>query len=171
MTDTQQITLTLNGGIKNLRVSPRAHLADALAEAGSNLPVLGCEHGVCGACTLLMDGVSVRSCLILAVQADGAAIETVQGLQDSPVLQLLNRAFLKHQALQCGYCTSAMLITAHEWLTSQPEDISRQAAREVISGNLCRCTGYQAIVTALVEVAAQLRAAPLDSQPKPAEPA
>ncbi len=171
MTDTQQISFTLNDEAKTLRVSPRTHLADALAEAGSNLPVLGCEHGVCGACTLFMDGVSVRSCLVLAVQADGTDIETVQGLQDSPVLQLLNRAFLKHQALQCGYCTSGMLITAYEWLAGQPEDISRRAAREVISGNLCRCTGYEAIITALVEVADQLRAAPADSRSKIAGPA
>ena len=171
MTDTQQITLTLNGEAKTLKVSARTHLADALADAGSSLPVLGCEHGVCGACTLMMDGVSLRSCLILAVQADRADIQTVQGLQDSPVLQLLNAAFLKHQALQCGYCTSAMLITAHEWLNSQPGDISRKAAREVISGNLCRCTGYEAIINALVEVATQLRADPMDSQPKPAGPA
>ena len=151
MTDTQQITLTLNGGIKTLRVNPRTHLADALAEAGSNLPVLGCEHGVCGACTLDVDGATVRGCLMLAVQADGTSVTTVEGLPQTGAAEELRAAFTRHNALQCGYCTPGMLATALEYV-EQGGPADRAAIREHLSGNYCRCTGYQSIVDAICDV-------------------
>jgi aerobic carbon-monoxide dehydrogenase small subunit len=151
------ISLKVNGETVSRQVEPRTHLADFLRD---NLELtgthIGCEHGVCGACTVRMDGAIVRGCLVLAVQADGADIWTIEGLSDSGELAGLQAAFHSRNALQCGYCTPGMLLTAQELLNRDAAP-SREAIREHISGNYCRCTGYQAIVDA-VETAAKTRA-------------
>ena len=147
------IALTVNGEEVRERVDARKTLVDFLREdlslTGSHV---GCEHGVCGACTVRVNGEIVRGCLMLAVQCDGATVETIEGLSDSGELADLQAAFEKRNALQCGFCTPAMLLTAQELLkdTSTP---SRDAIREHISGNYCRCTGYHAIVDAIESVA------------------
>jgi aerobic carbon-monoxide dehydrogenase small subunit len=150
------ISLTVNGETVSRQVEPRTHLADFLRD---NLQLtgthIGCEHGVCGACTVRMDGDIVRGCLVLAVQADGADIWTIEGLSDSGELSGLQAAFHERNALQCGYCTPGMLLTAQELLNREALP-SRETIREHISGNYCRCTGYQAIVDA-VETAAKNR--------------
>ena len=134
------------------RVAARLHLADFLRqELGLTGTHLGCEHGVCGACTVRLDGEIVRSCLMLAVQADGARVETIEGLSANDTVSALQRAFHERNALQCGFCTPAMLLAAAELVERQP-DASREDIRRHLSGNYCRCTGYQAIVDA-VEVA------------------
>ena len=117
---------------------------------------VGCEHGVCGACTVIVNGEAVRSCLMLAVQAEGAAVVTVEGLSPQSDLSPLQKAFRKHHALQCGFCTPGMLTTAHALLTEEP-DADKNRIREVLSGNLCRCTGYIAIVDAVYEARAAYR--------------
>jgi aerobic-type carbon monoxide dehydrogenase small subunit (CoxS/CutS family) len=117
---------------------------------------LGCEHGVCGACTILMNGEAVRSCLMLAVQADGARLETVEGLAKGTELHPLQRAFNDRHALQCGFCTPGFLMTAVAFLNDNPTP-TRAQAREAISGNICRCTGYQPIIDAVVQAAVELR--------------
>jgi aerobic-type carbon monoxide dehydrogenase small subunit (CoxS/CutS family) len=146
------ISLKLNGVNVQYGVQPRTHLVDFLRETaelkGSHL---GCEHGVCGACTVQLDGQIVRGCLVLAVQADGRSVNTIEGLSDSGALRELQQAFIKHNALQCGFCTSGMLLAAHELVQTNPQ-ADREAVREWISGNYCRCTGYQAIVNAICEV-------------------
>jgi aerobic carbon-monoxide dehydrogenase small subunit len=151
------ISLKVNGETVSRQVEPRTHLADFLRDTleltGTHI---GCEHGVCGACTVRMDGDIVRGCLVLAVQADGADIWTVEGLSDSGELAGLQSAFRERNALQCGYCTPGMLLTAQE-LLNRDANPSRETIREHISGNYCRCTGYQAIVDA-VETAAKKRA-------------
>jgi aerobic carbon-monoxide dehydrogenase small subunit len=151
------ISLKVNGEAISRTVEPRTHLADFLRDGleltGTHI---GCEHGVCGACTVRMDGDIVRGCLVLAVQADGADIWTVEGLSDSGELAALQAAFRDRNALQCGYCTPGMLLTAQE-LLNRDASPSRETIREHISGNYCRCTGYQAIVDA-VETAAKNRA-------------
>jgi aerobic carbon-monoxide dehydrogenase small subunit len=151
------ISLTVNGETISRSVEPRTHLADFLRDSleltGTHI---GCEHGVCGACTVRMNGDIVRGCLVLAVQADGAHIWTVEGLSDSGELAGLQSAFRERNALQCGYCTPGMLLTAQELLNRDAAP-SRETIREHISGNYCRCTGYQAIVDA-VETAAKNRA-------------
>ncbi len=150
------ITLMVNGESHRLEIEPRAHLADVLREelalTGTHI---GCEHGVCGACTIRVDGAITRACLLLAVQAEGAVIETIEGLSDSGEISDLQDAFRQRNALQCGYCTPAMLITAQELLLHNPTP-DRATIRDHISGNYCRCTGYQAIVDA-VETVAQAR--------------
>ena len=154
------ITLSVNGERVTSRVEPRQHLIDflrlELELTGSHV---GCEHGVCGACTVLVDGEIVRGCLTLAVQADGATVETIEGLSERGALADLQAAFHARNALQCGYCTAGMLITADALLTAQP-DADRAASRNFISGNYCRCTGYQAIVDAIETVARARRGAP-----------
>ena len=115
---------------------------------------LGCEHGVCGACTILMNGEAVRSCLMLAVQADGAVLNTVEGLGEGQELHPLQRAFQHHHALQCGFCTPGFLMTAVAILKENPTP-SREEVREAISGNICRCTGYQPIINAILQVASK----------------
>lgn len=143
------VSLLVNGEPIDAFVLPRLNLADFLRE---NLKLtgthVGCEHGVCGACTVRVDGEIVRSCLMLTVQAQGASVETIEGLSDSGEIADLQAAFRERNALQCGYCTPAMLMTAQDLLrqTSSPE---RQTIREHLSGNYCRCTGYQAIVDAV----------------------
>ena len=151
------ITLRVNGETVHERVEPRTSLVDFLRETlfltGSHV---GCEHGVCGACTVRVDGVIVRGCLMLAAQCDGADVETIEGVSDSGEIADLQDAFARRNALQCGFCTPGMLLTAQELLRRGGVP-SREAIREHLSGNYCRCTGYQAIVDA-VESVAQARA-------------
>jgi aerobic carbon-monoxide dehydrogenase small subunit len=152
------VRLTVNGVATTLVVEPRMHLADALrTKLGLTGTHVGCEHGVCGACTVMLDGASVRSCLVLAVQAEGRAVETIEGLSEAadPVLAALQAAFVERNALQCGFCTPGMLATALELLRHDPTP-TREAIRETLAGNYCRCTGYHAIVDAVALAAARL---------------
>ena len=146
-----RVAFELNGAAVEADVESRTTLADCLRHhllrTGTHV---GCEHGVCGACTIIVDGAAVRSCLMLAVQAEGARVVTVEGLSDDKALSPLQAAFRKHHALQCGFCTPGMLATAHALLTEEP-DASKDRIREVLSGNLCRCTGYIPIVEAVFE--------------------
>ena len=145
------ITLTVNGVEVSRRVAPRMHLVDFLRdELGLTGSHIGCEHGVCGACTVRVDGDIVRGCLMLAVQADGCKVETVEGLSDSKELARLQKSFHEKNALQCGFCTPGMLMAAQD-LVRQKRKCTREEIREHISGNYCRCTGYQAIVDAIEE--------------------
>ncbi len=147
------ITLSVNGERIAADIQPRLHLADFLRETcGLTGTHLGCEHGVCGACTIRLDGEIVRGCLVLAVQADGSLVETIEGLSDSGEIADLQAAFHARNALQCGYCTPAMLIAAQD-LLRQGGIPTRADIREHLSGNYCRCTGYQAIVDAVEAVA------------------
>jgi carbon-monoxide dehydrogenase small subunit len=155
-----RVAFELNGKPVAVEVEPRLHLADCLREVlrltGTHL---GCEHGVCGACTVIVDGTAVRSCLMLAVQAEGSAVVTVEGLSTEDALTPLQTAFRKHHALQCGFCTPGMLTTAHALLSDEPDaDVDR--IRAVLSGNLCRCTGYISIVEAVLEARAAYRKKP-----------
>jgi carbon-monoxide dehydrogenase small subunit len=158
MADRRQIALTVNGKTYECEVETRVNLADFLRhELELTGTHVGCEHGVCGACTVLVDGRSARSCLMLAVQAAGSEITTVEGLGTPENLHPLQQAFWEHHGLQCGFCTSGMLMTLIEFLRehASPDEME---VREAISGNLCRCTGYQSIVEATLAAAAQLRA-------------
>jgi aerobic carbon-monoxide dehydrogenase small subunit len=150
------LSLEVNGERVETQVLPRTNLADFLREqlklTGTHL---GCEHGVCGACTVRVNGDIVRSCLMLAVQANGASVETIEGLSDSGEIADLQAAFRERNALQCGFCTPAMLITAQDLLANDPEP-DRVAIRDHLSGNYCRCTGYHAIIDA-VEATAKSR--------------
>jgi aerobic carbon-monoxide dehydrogenase small subunit len=149
MTDID-ITLRINGDLRRDRVPPRLVLADYLrTRCGLTGTHLGCEHGVCGACTVLMDGAAVRACLIFAVQADGSEITTVEGIA-SPDGELspVQAAFREHHGLQCGFCTPGFIVSATAFLRENP-DPTEGEIREAISGNLCRCTGYQGIVKAV----------------------
>jgi aerobic-type carbon monoxide dehydrogenase small subunit (CoxS/CutS family) len=146
------IALTVNGAEVRRRVAPRQHLVDFLREElGLTGSHIGCEHGVCGACTLRVDGEIVRGCLMLAVQANGCRVETIEGLSDSKELAALQKAFHQKNALQCGFCTPGMLLAAQD-LVRNARKASREEIRAHISGNYCRCTGYQAIVDAIDEV-------------------
>ena len=157
MEEQRAITLTVNGVEVQRRVSSRRHLADFVRlDLGLTGTHLGCEHGVCGACTVRVDGEIVRACLMLAVQCDGSTVETIEGLSDSGELADLQAAFERRNALQCGYCTPGMLAAAQD-LLRQGGVPSRDEIREHMSGNYCRCTGYQAIVDA-IEAVAQERA-------------
>ena len=152
------LRMTVNGEAVAETVEPRMTLVDFLRDTlGLTGSHIGCEHGVCGACTVRLDGVIVRGCLTLAVQCDGAAVETIEGVSDGGSIADLQEAFRKRNALQCGFCTPAMLLTAQELLSSGAVP-TRDQIREHISGNYCRCTGYQAIVDA-IESVAQARAA------------
>ena len=148
------IQISVNGQVVAANVPPRQTLVDFLRYhlelTGSHV---GCEHGSCGACTIRLNGDIVRGCLVLAVQADGAEVETIEGMSDSGELADLQATFHAHNALQCGYCTPGMLLTAQALLTDNP-DPSREEIRAYLSGNYCRCTGYQAIIDALESVAA-----------------
>ena len=156
MTASVDIALTVNGEPIEARVLPRTHLADFLREElGLTGTHTGCEQGVCGACTVRLDGEIVRGCLVLAVQAQGAAVWTIEGLSDTGEIADLQGVFQERNALQCGFCTPGMLIAAQDLLMREPNP-SREAIREHLSGNYCRCTGYQAIVDA-VETAAKRR--------------
>jgi carbon-monoxide dehydrogenase small subunit len=157
------LSFTVNGEPVRLRVDPRRHLGDVLREElGLTGTHLGCEHGVCGACTVRLDGAIVRSCLTLAVQCEGATVETIEGLSDSGEVADLQEAFRNRNALQCGYCTPGMIITAQDLLRHQPNP-SRDEIREHISGNYCRCTGYHAIVDAIETTARGRSAAQAES--------
>ena len=152
-----EIELTVNGARVRRAVKVRQHLADFLREElGLTGTHLGCEHGVCGACTVRLDGAVVRGCLTLAVQANGSTVETVEGMSDSGALKDLQDAFVARNAAQCGFCSAGMLLTAHT-LIEQGGAPDRTAIREHLSGNFCRCTGYQAIIDA-VEAVARARA-------------
>ena len=147
----------VNGESVEVDVEPRISLADCLRDVlGLTGTHLGCEHGVCGACTVIVDGRAVRSCLTLAVQADGERITTVEGLSPEAGLSPLQAAFRKHHALQCGFCTPGMVTTAHALLREEP-DADADRVREVLSGNICRCTGYVPIVEAVLEARAAYR--------------
>lgn len=150
MTETRTITVTVNGRQHRAEIEPRRTLADFLRE---NLDLIGthlaCEQGVCGNCTVLVDGKSVRSCLMFAVQADGHEIMTVEGLAKNGEFHPLQRAFWEHHGLQCGFCTPGMLMTAYEYLQKRPNLGTDQEIREAIGGVLCRCTGYQNIIRAI----------------------
>jgi carbon-monoxide dehydrogenase small subunit len=146
------ITLMVNGTEVSRRVPARQHLVDFLREElGLTGSHLGCEHGVCGACTVRVNGEIVRGCLMLAVQANGCRVETIEGLSDSKELEKLQAAFHRRNALQCGFCTPGMLMAAQD-LVRQGTKATRDEIRSHISGNYCRCTGYQAIVDAIEEV-------------------
>src|SRR5580700_1159013 len=153
------ITLRINGATCTGSPEARKTLADFLRDdlnlTGTHL---GCEHGACGACTVIVDGAAIRSCLMLAVQAEGSRIVTVEGLSRDDGLTPLQTAFRKHHALQCGFCTPGMLTTAHALLTEEP-DADADRIRSVLSGNLCRCTGYIPIVEAVLEARAAYRKA------------
>jgi len=155
MTDRVRLALTVNGERVDAEVEARQNLVDFLREelqlTGSHV---GCEHGVCGACTLRVDGTIVRGCVMLAVQCEGARVDTIEGLSDSGDIADLQAAFCERNALQCGFCTPGMLLTAQELLMRSDGAPSRDQIREHISGNYCRCTGYQAIVDAIEAVAA-----------------
>ena len=151
MTPKRQVTLRVNGSEYQREVEVRMTLADFLrGELDLTGTHLGCEHGICGACTLLFNGEAVRSCLMLAVQADGAELNTVEGLAQGEELNPLQRAFQQYHALQCGFCTPGFLMTATAFLRDTP-DPTEAEVREAISGNICRCTGYAAIVEAILE--------------------
>jgi aerobic carbon-monoxide dehydrogenase small subunit len=153
----REIAIVVNGEEVRERVDARKTLVDFLREdvalTGSHV---GCEHGVCGACTVRVDGVVVRGCLLLAVQCDGARVDTIEGVAETAEIADLQRAFIERNALQCGYCTPGMLLTAQELLAAGGVP-SRDTIRLYLSGNYCRCTGYQAIVDA-IEAVAQARA-------------
>jgi aerobic-type carbon monoxide dehydrogenase small subunit (CoxS/CutS family) len=161
-TPTRRVRLTVNGQTLVREVECRRHLVDFLREdCGLKGSHLGCEHGVCGACTVRLDGRIVRGCLVLAVQADGGTVETVETPEPSPRLKALQDAFVEHNALQCGYCTPGMLMAALDLVEQRRKDeneVDRAAVREWMSGNYCRCTGYHAIVDAVCDVLEQQRA-------------
>ena len=159
MNDVCSVALTVNGARHEVDIESRMTLADCLRSSlGLTGTHLGCEHGVCGACTVLVDGRSVRSCLMLAVQAHGARVETVEGLSlDGEPLSTLQQAFQDNHGLQCGFCTAGILMSLVEFLGENPEPTEAEV-REALSGNLCRCTGYQGIVASALDAAARLRA-------------
>src|SRR6202040_2263223 len=151
------VTLFINGQIHTLQLEPRRTLLDAIREeCGLTGTHTGCEHGVCGACTVLLDGDPVRACLMFAVQAQGSAIRTVEGLADGETLHPLQRAFMAHHGLQCGFCTPGFLMLTIGVLEREP-DISDDLLLEVLASNLCRCTGYHGILRAVRAAVAELR--------------
>ena len=158
MSASRAISVTVNGARREAEVPVRLTLADFLRQrlelTGTHL---GCEHGVCGACTVLLDGRAVRSCLLLAVQANGREVSTIEGLAPPGGLHPLQEAFREHHGLQCGFCTPGMLTTLIEFLRENPNPTADEV-RVAIAGNLCRCTGYQGIVEAALDAAQRLRA-------------
>ena len=150
------IRLRVNGAVMTDNVPPRLSLADFLRERRNLTGThLGCEHGVCGACTVLVDGEPARSCLVLAVACDERAVDTIEGFAGDPVIATLRRTFHQHHALQCGYCTPAMLITARDLILRKRAGSEREI-RGGLAGNICRCTGYTNIVTAIAEAAQEI---------------
>jgi carbon-monoxide dehydrogenase small subunit len=157
MTDKLSITLTINGRDHAITVEPRRTLADAIREdCGQTGTHIGCEHGVCGACTVIVEGEPVRSCLIFAVQAEGKQIRTVEGLAKGDDLHVMQQAFMDHHGLQCGFCTPGFMMLAVGVLERDP-NISDEDLIDVLSSNLCRCTGYQNIIKAVRAAAAEMR--------------
>ena len=155
--DRRTVRVTVNGACVEREVEPRLLLSDFIRhEAGLTGTHVGCEHGVCGACTVLLDGAPVRSCLMFAVQAEGASVETVESLADGETLHPLQEAFRREHGLQCGYCTPGILMTLKPFLAANPAP-SDADIRRALSGTLCRCTGYQQIVAAVRLAAAMLR--------------
>jgi 2-furoyl-CoA dehydrogenase 2Fe-2S iron sulfur subunit len=153
-----RIALTLNGQSRSGLAEPRMLLSDFLRHELQAFGVhVGCEHGVCGACTILVNGRAVRSCTQYAVQVDGADVVTVEGLADPDGMNPVQRAFAKHQALQCGFCTAGILCSVAHFLRETPSP-SESEVRDMLSGHLCRCTGYAAIVSAVLEAAEEIRA-------------
>jgi aerobic-type carbon monoxide dehydrogenase small subunit (CoxS/CutS family) len=157
MNDLVNVNFHANGVAVQAEVEARTSLADCLRHdlllTGTHV---GCEHGVCGSCTIIVDGAAVRSCLMLAVQAEGCKVSTVEGLSTADALTPLQSAFRKHHALQCGFCTPGILTTAHALLTEEP-DADEDRIREVLSGNICRCTGYLPIIAAILEARSAYR--------------
>ena len=152
------ITLNINGREYQVRVEPRRTLVDVIRDdCGQTGTHIGCEHGVCGACTIILDNEAVRSCLMFAVQANGKRIRTVEGLADGDKLHPLQNAFITHHGLQCGFCTPGFLMLATNAIETNP-DITDEEILEVLSSNLCRCTGYQNIIKAVRSAAAEMRA-------------
>ena len=157
MSARQDITLIVNDERHAITVEPRRTLADAIRDdCGQTGTHIGCEHGVCGACTVLVDGAPVRSCLMFAVQVDGKAIRTVEGLARGGEMHPLQRAFMEHHGLQCGFCTPGFLMLVTGVLERDP-DISDEDMLDVLASNLCRCTGYQNIVKAVRAAAVEMR--------------
>ena len=156
MKDTHAISLKVNGRRHELVVEARRTLADMLRhDLGYTGTHLGCEHGICGACTVILDGAPVRACLVFGVQADGADVRTVEGLADGEQLSDLQQAFSDHHALQCGFCTPGFLMLAEAYLADadRAPELSTEQARELVASNLCRCTGYQGIIDAVLATA------------------
>lgn len=157
MIEKRTVTLTVNGEQLSAEAAPRMLLADFLRERlGLTGTHVGCEHGVCGACTIHFNGEAARSCLMLAVQADGAEITTVEGLADGETMHPLQTLFSEHRALQCGFCTPGMLMTALDLVASKP-DLTTEEIRTGMSAALCRCTGYEGIIKAVEDYAKQIR--------------
>jgi len=157
MTAKSNITLAINGRDHAIAVEPRRTLVDAIREdCGQTGTHIGCEHGICGACTVLVDGEPVRSCLMFAVQADGKKIRTVEGIADGEKLHPMQQAFMDHHGLQCGFCTPGFLMLAVGVLEREP-DISDEDLLDVLASNLCRCTGYQNIIKAVRAAAKEMR--------------
>ena len=155
MKDQHLVTLNVNGREHEVVLESRKSLADTLRQdLGLTGTHLGCEHGICGACTVLVDGEPVRSCLVFGVQADGREVRTVESLADADELNDLQQAFSRHHGLQCGFCTPGFLMLAEAYLSTEHTG-DREEVREVVSANLCRCTGYEGIVDAVCEVAEQ----------------
>ncbi|MBS7707145.1 (2Fe-2S)-binding protein [Chelatococcus asaccharovorans] len=160
MANKHVITLIVNGKDYTLSVEARRTLADALRDdCGLTGTHLGCEHGVCGACTVLVDDKPVRSCLMFAVQAEGCSVRTVEGLAKGDALHLLQKAFWENHGLQCGFCTPGFLMLAAGALEADP-DLSEEEIRDILSSNLCRCTGYQNIIKSVCLAANEMRACP-----------
>jgi aerobic-type carbon monoxide dehydrogenase small subunit (CoxS/CutS family) len=176
MKDMHAISVRVNGREHELVVEARRTLADMLRhDLGYTGTHLGCEHGICGACTVILDGAPVRACLVFGVQADGAEVRTVEGLADGEQLTDLQQAFSDHHALQCGFCTPGFLLLAEAYLAESDEGergeapIDEAEARDLVASNLCRCTGYQGIVEAIVATG-QARQKTAQARRKPAEP-
>ncbi len=159
MTEKLDITLNINGRDYAIRVEPRKTLVDAIRDdCGQTGTHIGCEHGICGACTIILDDEAVRSCLMFAVQATGKRIRTIEGLADGDTLHPLQRAFMEHHGLQCGFCTPGFLMLTANVLEQRP-DIDDEELLDVLASNLCRCTGYQNIIKAVRAAAAEMRGA------------
>jgi carbon-monoxide dehydrogenase small subunit len=158
MTEKLDITLNINGRDYEIRVEPRKTLVDAIRDdCGQTGTHIGCEHGICGACTIILEDEAVRACLMFAVQAQGKKIRTVEGLAQGDKLHPMQESFIKHHGLQCGFCTPGFLMLAVNVLERQP-DIGDEELLDVLASNLCRCTGYQNIIAAVRAVAADMRA-------------
>ena len=158
MSEKRDVVLNINGRDHAVRVEPRRTLADTIREdCGLTGTHIGCEHGVCGACTVLVEGAPVRSCLMFAVQAAGKPIRTIEGLASGDELSVLQRAFMEHHGLQCGFCTPGFLMLVTGVLEREP-DIGDEELIDVLASNLCRCTGYQNIIKAVRAAAQELRA-------------